>query len=243
MPPYESPLQKALREKRESAIAVKEKQAEKHESAPKKKIEIGSVENARDKIAIIFDDSGSMGGEPLEDAQDGTIEFMRNCIPSEVACAIYPLNKTAITITTDLPSLSGQLKNIRAKGSTPLFEKLREAQGQVLLDGISPFTRFIIFSDGDPDSTFQKEICIKDAQERKTPIDTVLITYVSETGWSRSHAYNLLKEVADRTGGYFLVFQRGKVNFKTAFKYLAPGLRLMLASESVRQDLQEGRLK
>ena len=50
------------------------------------------AELAKEKIRILFDDSGSMSGQKIKDAIDGCIEFMRNCVLNETACAIHPLN-------------------------------------------------------------------------------------------------------------------------------------------------------
>lgn len=236
--PYESPLQKALREQREQALVATSNNNGKN-AEQKNEFNFGSIEKAKDRIAIIADDSGSMGVEKMQDAKDGMIEFMRNCVPIEVACAIYPLNDSQISLSTNLPQLSIKIADFRSTGGTPLFETLKKAQRE------KSITRYIIFSDGEPNSENNKESCLNEAIERKTPIDTVLI---ADDGWTEEslkqyRAYLLLKEIADRTGGYFLVFQRGKVNFKTAFKYLSPGLRLMLTDDNTRVALQEGRLK
>jgi len=51
----------------------------------------------------------------------------------------------------------------------------------------------------------------------------------------------LLKYFSDSTSGYFLHFDPNKVNFAKAFRFLAPVNRLMLASESVRREIESGR--
>jgi hypothetical protein len=80
--------------------------------------------------------------------------------------------------------------------------------------------------------------CIAKAVERKTPVDTVFISY----GY-HGYAADTMRELAEKTGGYFLIFDKNKVNFGEAFKYLSPGMRHMLAAESFREDLQAGRIK
>jgi Mg-chelatase subunit ChlD len=201
---------------------------------------------ASERIRIIFDDSGSMSGEKIKDARDGCVEFMRNCKPNEVACAVHLMNQqlqTKLTdlslLTTNLPALSILISQIQAPGETPLFRTLHRAE-----QSEPKATRFVVFSDGCPSYTDEenyKEQSIALAIEMKTPVDTVLIAH------SRMNAdykeYQLLKELADRTGGYFLVFDRNKVNFKEAFKYLAPNLRGTLSDGKVRLALMAGELK
>jgi hypothetical protein len=210
---------------------------------------------ATERIGIDFDDSGSMHGQQIEDAKAGCIEFMRNCIPNETACAVYPMSlfdytgysyghrpSTSITdLTIDLPALSQEISKITDVGGTPLFATLK-----AMLNASPKLTRAIVFSDGSPngDDLQLKDQTITQAQEQKIPVDTVYITqhYSNNTDYP-DPAYRLLKEIADKTGGYCLVFDKNKVNFKDAFKWLAPKLRLALSDGNVRQQLQDGKLK
>jgi Mg-chelatase subunit ChlD len=223
--------------KREAAALLPPPEKKLTNSQQKRK-EKGFVEpeHAKDRIGIIFDDSGSMSGQRIKDAQVGTIEFLRYCTVNQVAVAVYPMNKEPIELDTNLPELAALVGCIRATGSTPMFETLEKAQKAEI-----QLTRLIIFSDGRPDSETDKENCINRAIEAKTPIDTVFIStmYMGEY----VEGGEILKEIADRTGGYFLVFDRNKVNFGTAFKYLSPGLRYQLAAESFRTSVEEGSVK
>lgn len=194
----------------------------------------------KDRIKIIFDDSSSMSYGKMEDAIQGCIEFLRNCGFNTTACAIVPLNANLFEmkeLTTNLPLLAEKVKLLRACGGTPLYSKWMQA--------LAPdVTRFVIFSDGQPnfeelDKILDLNFCI----EHKIPCDTVLIWTASHDP-QESREYEELKEIADKTGGIFMVFDRKKVNFKTAFKYLAPTQRLALAANSqMQKDLQEGKLK
>jgi len=189
----------------------------------------------KDRIRIIFDDSGSMIGQTIKDAQDGCIEFMKNCEVNKAAVAVHPMNADAIALDTNLPKLAALMPLIHDSGGTPMFETLQKAQAEE-----PKATRYIIFTDGQPNynDLNMKESCISKAIEFKTPIDTVLI------GLKDSPEAHLMKEIADRTGGIFLVFERGKANFKTAFKYLSPGLRLQLmADNSLKAKVEAGAVK
>lgn len=202
-------------------------------------------EKAKDIIKILFDDSGSMAGQKLADAKAGSVEFMRNCQINQVALGIYPFNTEAIAPDTDLPDVGALTQHIKATGSTPMFETLEHAMREEIRA-----TRYIIFTDGQPDNNNKMNELIEKAQADKTPIDTVWIyenrsySYSLDSPEIKTYPeYILLKSIADATGGFFLIFDRNKVNFTQAFKFLAPGNRLMLASESFRNDLQAGKIR
>lgn len=191
---------------------------------------------AKNRIRIVFDDSGSMAGQKLVDAQIGCEEFLRACKLNETAVAVHPMNGKARDLTADLPKLAVSIHGIKTAGSTPMFQALTKAQYAE-----PKATRFIVFSDGAPTDS-GKERRIQTAIKAETPIDTVLI-WDGAAGVERSSEYTLLKEIADRTGGIFLVFDRTKVNFQDAFKYLSPGLRLALSDGKFRADLQNGKVR
>lgn len=194
----------------------------------------------KDRIKIIFDDSSSMSYGKMDDAIQGCIEFLRNCGFNTTACAIVPLNANLFemkTLTTNLPLLAEKVKLLKSCGGTPLYNKWVESLSKDV-------TRFVIFSDGQPNlDEHGKEVAISFCQENKIPCDTVLI-WTSDYPPEESREYTELKNIADQTSGIFMVFDRKKVNFKTAFKYLAPVQRLALAANSqMQKDLQEGKLK
>jgi Mg-chelatase subunit ChlD len=194
------------------------------------------MKDATNKIGIVFDDSGSMSGQPIEDAHAATEEFVKNCNPTNTALSVYPMNADEsygstknITLSTDLISVVKAVKQIRATGGTPLYQTLlKMLQNEEL-------TRGIVFSDGCPSHSHEvKEEAFKWAKEHKVAVDSVYI------GEEDKHAIELMKEIAEMTGGVFLHFKPGQANFRTAFKYLSPGLRGMLADKSFVEKLQKG---
>lgn len=192
---------------------------------------------AKHRIRVVFDDSGSMNGQKLLDAKIGSEEFLRACTLNQTAVAIHPMTGDVLPLTADLPALAASIHGInKLAGSTPMFAALARAQAAE-----PKATRYILFSDGLPTDNGKDE-CIDTAVLEGTPIDTVLIWEGGE-GVEQSDEYALLKEIADKTGGIFLVFDRTKVNFQTAFKYLAPTMRLALADGNFRADLQNGLVK
>src|SRR5271154_5286228 len=236
--------------KREAAAAEKAQEIAKTAAIAKttkaSSVEYIEPDKATDKIRIIFDDSGSMAGDKIKDAREGVIEFLKNCAINQTAVAVHPLeyqNTDLTKLTTNLPALSVLVQSIPDTGGTPLFQTLQKAQ-----QAEPKATRFVVFSDGAPnwgDADHYKDATIAWSQQNKVAVDTVLIVDKGSNGayLKESSEYLLLQELAEKTGGYFLVFDRNKMDFKQGFKYLAPSKRLMLASASNREALQEGKLK
>jgi Mg-chelatase subunit ChlD len=191
---------------------------------------------AQTRIRIIFDDSGSMGGQKLEDAKIGCEEFLRACTLNQTAVAVHPMGGKALALTADLPKIAQKIHGIEIHSDTPMFQALAKAQVAE-----PKATRFILFSDGFPSDSGKEERILR-AIADKTPIDTVLI-WEGFGAPESSSEYQLLKEIADRTGGIFFVFDRKKVNFQDAFKYLAPAFRHALADGKFRLALQNGDVK
>ena len=180
------------------------------------------------RIGIIFDDSGSMSSVQINNAIEGVEEFLRSCVAGETAVAIQPLCASGLQLNSNLPAVAIFTKKLHSSGGTPLVAKLTD----MLV--ANPLTRAIAFSDGAPNPYTPEQY------ERilgfKIPVDTVYIpsSYVEET------AEAFMKKLAGDTGGIYLRFEQGKSNFRTAFKYLSPGLRYMLADKSFVAKL-EGR--
>lgn len=226
------------------------------------KIEFIPAEGCVNKIRIVFDNSGSMGVDKMEDAKKGTVEFLRNCVPNQDAVAVHlleqpyerdwddegdvgsisklgslsPLLKTA-TLTSDLLSLASAVdsKANHATGGTPLYKTCQDA-----LNAVPKASRLVAFSDGVPnyDDKNREETTIQLALREEIPIDTVFF------GSSTDNGFDVMKRLASRTKGIFLHFDPAKgVDFKTAFKYLSPGKRFMLNDDNFKAALQRGDVK
>ena len=216
-----------------------------------------SPDQCSDRSRIVFDDSGSMYGQ-IENAKKGVVEYLRNCIPNQSAVAVHFMNTTSWStiLRSDLPALGVDIEEAQlSSGGTPFFNTLKCA-----LEARPTLTRLIAFTDGAPTDQLASEganelqsiygevpwkqsadVIIQIAHavggEKCIPIDTVYF------GGLREREMNLLRYLSDRTGGFFLHFDPAKVNFKTAFKYLAPVNRLQLTSGSFRASLERGEQK
>ncbi len=191
---------------------------------------------AIDRIGIVFDDSGSMGGDKIKNAREGVIEFLRSCKPNQTAVEIRPMNAPALALCTDLPALALLVQNINVSGCTPLLTTLNKFQ----LTGATGITRAIVFSDGSPDRGLEDSsyrTIVAKHKEAKIPVDTVFIG----ADWAVT-AITFMKTLAEDTGGIFLHFDPAKSNFRTAFRYLSPGSRYMLADKSFVEKLEKGQV-
>lgn len=198
-----------------------------------------SPEEATDRIGIVFDDSGSMlSHNKIQDAQEGTIEFLRSCNPETTAVSVYPLNAREIKLNVDLPNTALKIKEIHPSGGTPILTTLRK-----LIE--TKITRIVLFSDGQPTDIYNSstsyitasviELC-SSAKEKEIVIDTVYISSATND----SSAEEFLKYLARATGGIFLRFKAGESSFRNSFKYLAPAYRALLADKSFVDKIQSG---
>jgi hypothetical protein len=215
--------------------------------------------DARERLRIEFDDSGSMGYQ-TEEAKKGVVELLRNCVPNTTAVAVHFMNtkdEQLETLSSNLIQVAELVKSkALSSGGTPLFGTLRK-----MVAATPSATRYVLFTDGEPTDEAQllewsrdgegsrrdwkldnlklnADPIIKDCKEMRAPIDTVY--FGSESEYTQT-ARDFLKYLSDQSGGYFMVFDPAKMSFAKAFKYLAPGMRLMLASESVRKEIESGK--
>jgi len=207
--------------------------------------------DARERLRIEFDDSGSMGSVQTEEAKKGVVELLRNSAPNQTAVAIHFMNTSSeelAAMQSNLISVADQVQKIPLRsGDTPFFATLKKMQ-----EATPVATRYVLFTDGEPTDAASllendrlRNLCanadplIAVAKEQKAPIDTVYFGSAEST--YTQCARDFLKYLSDQTGGYFMVFDPAKMSFAKAFKYLSAGNRLLLASESVRREIESGK--
>lgn len=211
-------------------VAAKLEEARKQGVDPTKNANPNEVPN---KLALVFDDSGSMAGDPIVQAKKAVDYFLQNCNPRDTSIALYPLNAEVRPLTCDY-SLVGMVKEtLNATNGTPLYEVLDKAITNEKL------SRVIAFSDGSPNHCYEKEGIINKYIAAKIPIDTILISPGAVPG---DTAYEELRRLAERTGGIFCKFDDIK-SLGSALKYLAPAFRAMLMNPEVKAKLERGELK
>ena len=216
-------------------------------------------EECKDKLGLIFDDSGSMQSH-ISHVKDAHVEFFRNCTPNQTAAWVKMLcasNPALEKLNSNLIELAQLVTDAKVGlGGTPLFTKMLEG-----LNSEPTINRMIVFTDGSPTDKLlpydqyppsgtnevegslgiyhrtDANIVVERALEKKVVIDTIF--FGSEQYHTREIA--LLKYLAEKTGGYFMIFDPSKVDFRKALKYLAPVNRLMLSDGATRKAIEEGR--
>jgi len=196
------------------------------------------------RLGLEFDDSGSMSGQPLEDAKNAVRNFTTSCRPQDTSIAVYPMNQESKPLTNDYDLINLYVGGLQIKGNTPLYTCLSR-----MLD--DPITRGVIFSDGSPTDTRPaynwnqpqltgdtpqntlKQDTIAKAKQKEIPLDCIFIGQAESTG------YNEMKWIADQTGGIFIHFQDSK-SLSSGLKYLSPGLRGMLVNAEIKAKIERG---
>src|SRR5215472_16064278 len=104
------------------------------------------AEQTKERVRMIFDDSGSMSSE-IENAKRGLTEYMRNCVPNTTAVSVHFLctdneeSAKLAQLSADLPSQSSALMSITlALGGTPLFTKMAKVVEMPLTNRMVAFT-------------------------------------------------------------------------------------------------------
>lgn len=199
--------------------AAAEAAAKELEKTGEQEVKVRGVGDMEHRIGIVFDDSGSMGsgvGSKFENAKKGVEEFLRSCGKDNTAVAIYPMFGGEIKLTINLPAVALFTAGIPLGGGTPLLETLKKMK-----DENPSLTRAIVFSDGQPNNSRFSDYGIPRGWD--LVVDTVFIGSSGE---------DFMRKLAELTGGIFLKFDPSKSNFATAFKYLSPSMRHLLADRS-----------
>lgn len=217
---------------------------------------------ALERVEIVFDNSGSMGGQAIKDAKEGVTEFMKACTPNETAIRITPLNSASyenansnvIKFTCNLPTIAAKLANFDAGGGTPLYAKLKSALTNEHRNDLTP-SRIIAFSDGQAGDGHARRVeygsevetnseshnkIVEESKARGIVIDTCYIW--DGRGEKESPTYKTMKAIADDTGGVFILFEKGKCDFRRGFKYLTKGNRLLLMDSNFKTKLEAGQI-
>lgn len=228
--------------------------AAKREAAQKKLAEINPTE-CPNRLGIIFDESGSMSGQPLDDAKNAVKNFTASCNQFDTSIAIYPLGAKDkielikhLTVDYDLLNLYVSSLSLNDIG-TPLYQVM-----MIAMD--APLTRLVIFSDGDPTDNYTSNYSWSDSNPEKKverlwkekwldkfnemkkrevsmPHDTIFIGQDTDKG------YKEMKWIAEQTGGIFIHF-KDSLSLSSNLKYLAPALRGMLMNPEIKEKIQRG---
>jgi len=174
-----------------------------------------NVNNLPNRIAIMIDLSGSMGGEPVKLLEQAIQDFIQKANMADTAIAVesFP-EQIRIELTNDKMKLWMLCMGLKADGGTPMYETMHYCLSHYKM------TRAILISDGQPNESPRAKA--EEYKNMEIPIDTVHI------GDSTS-GEDVLKNISDITGGLFVKFKDVK-SFATAFAYLLPETRSQAAT-------------
>ena len=204
----------------------------------------------QNRLAIVVDDSGSMGHSGMEAVHKGVREFTSSCNIGDTSITIYPLNANPRGLICDYDVINIYISTIWDTGGTPLYGTLAK------LIETEEITRAIVFSDGSPTDFHlllsdnieaPKESYIKNQATaildkyvtENIPIDTIYIGEDKDWSGKESSGYTEMKSIADYTGGTFCNFKDSKT-LSTSLKYLAPKYRALLANEELKKRIEKG---
>lgn len=199
---------------------------------------LDNTANAKEKIIIVADDSGSMDGEPMQQQKKAIEAFLGVCNPLDTAVGIIPMNRERINLTMIHPLLLSKVASWPLHGGdgTPMFKSLENALSQ------QP-TRVVLISDGQPSdgsakrsSDFNYEKSSEDFanpilvkyKAAKIKVDTVFVGVQTDYNGQAE-----MRAIAELTGGMYIFFKEGE-SFAKQFKYLAPAYYAQLTAGTIK---------
>ena len=158
-------------------------------------------------VALVFDISGSMGGQRLEDAKSAAIQFLDVCAPNTRASLVVFSSGTNVRwiwgvdeVNTDLNlngirDLDEEILDLEAGGLTAMFDGT--AMGIDSLSQEAGRTAVIVFTDGGSNDDHLHDVnsVIDLANSEGTPLYTIGVGSGTYT--------DLLSQMASQTGGAF----------------------------------------
>ena len=191
------------------------------------------------RIALMLDCSGSMGGEKIHTLREATTGFIDSVNFDNTSCAIATFGKSndqVSDLTCDSAMLKIVISSLDAQGGTPMHKCLGDTISQISI------TRGVVVSDGaatdwprspsnwdiehDTDVTKEPQFPVGNLEgyiEMKIPVDCVHIG-------TDTNGEQLLEFIAKTTGGIFIKF-KDIASFGRSLKYLSPRYRALLNAE------------
>lgn len=180
------------------------------------------------RIGIMSDVSGSMSDfvqnkskiDHLKDAMQGFLaayDFTSGSLALETF-GLGHSREISVPLSCNQPMLFGMIMGFDAHGGTPMDDAMAAMLNK------NSITRGIIISDGCANDPAQALAQAKDFRAAEIPVDTVHIG-------DESNGEDLLRQIAEITGGIFIKF-KDVASFGKAFKYLTPANRTLLLNSN-----------
>ena len=158
------------------------------------------IENASDPVtvALVFDVSGSMQGQPIANARAAATTFVQQLAANNPVC-VYAFS-TAITrlqaCTTDRKAMSAAIGKLNAGGDTALYDALLRVSDDQRKQGGRQV--MIVLSDGaDTASRAKLDDALAQLQQANLPVYALALV-------SKDFNGDVLKQIAQTTGASYL---------------------------------------
>jgi Ca-activated chloride channel family protein len=188
------------------------------------------------RAILVFDTSGSMQGEKLDQLSRAALDLIARLGPKDEASLLTFSNgfEWSGAPNPDLVRVQAGLKQLRAEGATSLYDALYSA---LVLPGVSSRTLVVLFSDGSDTSSWLTDAKIRTVAERSNALihavalpDRVLDLVAAPSMASRSGGSSIamtggpsvvvpgeaaaylqsLRELAESTGGSLVTVQSAR---------------------------------
>jgi tight adherence protein B len=147
-------------------------------------------------VTLLIDVSGSMEGEPLEQAKKAAKLFVERARSDDrIAVVAFSTEvDRAANFTGDKEALSAAIDGLEAGGETAVFDALQEALEAGRAENSSELSMIVLSDGGDTASKAQGAAVAELAEKLKVPISAIALE-------SPELDKGPLKEVAERSGG------------------------------------------
>ena len=182
---------------------------------------IADATKCTNRLALMLDVSGSMGGQKIASLRDAVSGFITACDFSDTSVAMEPFgdqypSPNRVTLTTMQPMLMTTAMMLQAEGCTPM------ARAMDYVINTYSITRGVLVSDGEPDST---QACYDTASQYREAGIMIDCVHIGDSTSGEA----CLRRIAELTGGQYIKFT--DVNsFSKSFKYLTPAFYGILTS-------------
>ena len=155
-------------------------------------VEYDSTSESLNSICFVVDTSGSMGGNPINDAKEALDQFLSDLTGgAELALVQFESSaRTLVDLTTSINTMKDAVDGLSGNGGTDITAGIRE--GTAALDSANGVRTMIVMTDGQSDVDLN---VVQAAVDQGITIFTIGFGSVND---------ELLQTIADMSGGQYL---------------------------------------
>ena len=133
-----------------------------------------SVQQTNHAIVLLIDSSSSMGGGKLDEVKSAATDFVQRQDLSNNKLGVVTFGgrvSTLASLTNNASELQRAIASIRDSGGTPMAQGINLAVSELRSTSLNP--SILLFTDGQPDSSFRTTLAAKGANSRRINIVAV----------------------------------------------------------------------